>query len=435
MQLKFRWILILLLISTSSRSQDSLLSLDQAIEIALKNNYDITVARDLVEVADNENSAGNAGMLPDIDVHGTYQRSSNSLKQKYNTGAEVDRDASISKNISADVTATWTVFDGLRMFKTKDRLSEIAYQADVQLRIQIESSLVEIITAYYSIVRYAQLIRAIEEEILLSEEQLKISDRKMQNGSGSKLEWLQAKTNYNRQLSLQVQLKSESEASHIRLNVLLGREPGQAYSVDDTVIISYRPAFDDLKKTVIDKNNILDYYRKNQRIAELNLAESRAGRWPVISLHAQYIYSRTTNEAGFSLLNQARGFNYGATATLPLFRGFNINRQVKSSSLNYRIATIAYSQQEARINEALFNAWRDFENSLELLQIEEDNIGFAREQLSIAQERYRIGASSIVEQRESQRTFEDAMKRLADARFNAKLAETNLRKLNGELVR
>ncbi len=273
------------------------------------------------------------------------------------------------------------------------------------------------------------------EEILFSQERVTISDRKMNNGSGSRLEWLQTKTDFNRQRSIEIELESNIDAEIIKLNLLMGRKIETPFTVEDSVIITYKPMIEDLKKSVLDQNNQLNYFKRNQRISQLELKEKQSLRFPVINLNAHYIYSKTTNEAGFTLLNQINGFNYGATATIPLFHGLNINRQIKNSKIDALNSDISFENMQSQINSDLLNAWRTFKNNLELLQIEEQNIGYAREVLSVSQERYRIGMSSVIEQQNVQRTFEEAMKRLAEARFNAKISETILRKLNGELVK
>ena len=92
-------------------SQDSLLTIQQAIEISLKNNYDIRIATNNKDQQENNNSAGNSGMLPTLDANASYTRSSNSLKQKYSNNLEVNRNASLSTNAVADLAATWTIVD------------------------------------------------------------------------------------------------------------------------------------------------------------------------------------------------------------------------------------------------------------------------------------------------------------------------------------
>lgn len=420
---------------TALYSQDSLLTLQQAIEIGLKNNYDIRISNNESGKQENNNTSGNAGMLPELDANGTYSKSSNSLKQKYNTGAEVNRDASASTNLNASLNLGWTIFDGMKMFRTKEKLSEISLQSRDQLKIQIETSLQEIITAYYTIVRNTQLLKSMHEELILSEERLKISERKMKNGLGSRLDWLQVRTEYNRQHSLEIQLQSDAASATIHLNRLLGRDLEINYIVEDSVIINYNPSIDDLKKSVSENNNILNFYKRNLRISELELKENRSLRSPVIRLNTNYIFSKVTNEAGFSLLNQTQGFNYGAKAVIPLFHGFNINRQIKNSKLNILNAGIEMELYTLSVKEELLNAFRIFRNNIEILQIEEQNILYAKEVMNIAQERYKIGVSTATEQQESLKTFEDAVTRLTNARYQSKISETTLKRLNGELVK
>ena len=429
------FLLFLFFIPVKTFSQDSLLTVQQAIEISLKNNYDIRIATNKKDQQENNNSAGNSGMLPTIDANASYTRSSNSLKQKYSNNLEVNRNASLSTNAVADLVTTWTIFDGMKMFNTKEKLSELYMLSQDELKIQIENSLQELITAYYSIVKQQQLLKSMHEEILFSEERVSISDRKMKNGSGSRLEWLEAKTDFNRQRAIEIALESDIDAARMNLNLLMGRKIETSFAVEDTVVITYKPMIDDLKKSVINQNNQLNYFKRNQRISKLELKEKQSLRFPVINLNAHYIYSKTTNEAGFTLLNQINGFNYGATATIPLFHGLNISRQIKNSKIDALNSDISFEYAQSQINSDLLNAWKTFKKNLELLQIEEQNIGYAREVLSVSQERFRIGMSSVIEQHDTQRTFEEAMKRLAEARFNAKISETILRKLNGELVK
>ena len=172
-----------LIISCVVFSQETILTIQQAIETALKNNYDIKIIANVSEQAKNNNTPGNAGMLPEIDANGSYTRSSNSLKQKYNNGLEVDRDASVSTNAIADLGANWTIFDGMKMFHTKNKFSELSMQSRDQLKIQIENSLQEVISSYYAIVRHQQLLKSMREELLFSDERVKISDRKSRERS------------------------------------------------------------------------------------------------------------------------------------------------------------------------------------------------------------------------------------------------------------
>ena len=191
---------------------------------------------------------------------------------------------------------------------------------------------------------------------------------------------------------------------------------------------------DDIKKTVYETNTLLNYYKRNRRIAELELKETKALRMPVISLNAHYAYSKNTNEAGFLLFNQSNGFNYGATATLPLFWGFSINKQIRNSRLEVLNSELAFKSATDDVNAELYTIWLTFSKAMEILQVEEQNIVFAREVLTVSQERFRVGLSSNVEILDAQRTYEESMTRLATARYTAKISEARLMKVNGELI-
>ncbi|MBL0032432.1 MAG: TolC family protein [Bacteroidetes bacterium] len=426
-------LLLLLLFSGAVCAQENKLTIENAVKNALEKNYDVLIYSNLSQIEDNNNTIGNAGMLPNIDVNGSYTNSTNDLKQEYNTGAEVNRDASGSSNTNLDAGLVWTVFDGMKMFHTKKKLDGLFYQSEQQLKIQMEITIKDVVNAYYSIIINQQLLKATQQEIKLLEERLQLADRKLNNGSGSKLDQLQAKLEYNRQKSIELATISLIEESKLTLNRLMARALDSPVVTEDTIIISFRPSLEELKK-MLPENNNLRYYEMNQRLAELSLKENQSLRYPRINLGTHYIFNRSTNEAGFTLLNQSQGYNYGATISFPIFHGFNINRQIKNAKLDVLNAKLQLSSWNDIVNADLLNTFRNFNNSLEIMQTEEDNILLAQEVLTIAQERYRIGISNAIELQDAFRSFEESMTRLVNSRFDAKTNETELRRLSGRLI-
>ncbi|MFZ1687723.1 MAG: TolC family protein, partial [Flavobacteriales bacterium] len=387
------------------------------------------------EQAANNSTAGNAGMLPRMDLNGAYVKSIGSTQQHLSSGENVDRDNSVSDNASANVALTWTVFDGMRMFATREKLKQFAAQGEQALKIRIENSVASVITAYYSVVRQEQWLRALREQIAVSTELVSISERKLANGSGSKLDLLLVRTELNAQRSAELTAKAEEDQAKVELRRLLALEPIVNYTVEDTVVFGYDPSLDQLKTDAGRLNSLLLMYDRDQRIAELGLKEYRALHLPVIDLNGAYQYSRTTNNASFLLLNQTLGYTFGVTATLPLFNGFAVNRQVKNAKLDLLNAQLAYTRQQQALSADVLKAHQQFQSAKAILQLEEENIVAAREMLAIAQERFRVGASTIVELKAAQSAHADATLRLVGVRYDAKLAETELRRLAGVLVK
>ena len=137
---RIKTLLLLFSISICVQAQE-VLTIEQAISIALENNFDIQIIKNYTYVSKNNNSTGNAGMLPTLDLNGGYSESTTNLKQKFYTGSEVNRDASGSKNYSMDLALNWVVFDGMKMFFTKDKLSKMSAYSEKQLKIQMENTI------------------------------------------------------------------------------------------------------------------------------------------------------------------------------------------------------------------------------------------------------------------------------------------------------
>jgi outer membrane protein TolC len=419
---------------TSATVPDSILSFESAAKIALQKNFDIIIADNELTKAKNMNHAGQAGMLPDLNAGAGYSRADNTTRQRYSNGDEIDRSGAVTENLNAEVVLGWTIFDGLRMFSTKRKLSEIASLGETAFKMRMEEVYLQVSSAYYSIIRQQQLIRNLKEDEALARERLTITERRMQNGSGSRLDYLHAKTDLNARLSEIRNQETILESYRIELNRLLTLPPASVYLVEDSVRLSYTITFEELKNKSMESNQERNYYRQQLLISELELKESSAGRWPQIRLSGSYNYSNTENEAGFIRLNKFQGMSYGVSASLPVFNGLRISREIKNARLDVVNARLASQQVEEAINADLLLAFNKFEEQKSILKIEEENILAATEILQISQERFRSGISSILELKEVQRGFENAVTRLVNARYEAKMAENNLKKLAGELI-
>jgi outer membrane protein TolC len=156
--------------------------------------------------------------------------------------------------------------------------------------------------------------------------------------------------------------------------------------------------------------------------------------FPVINFNANYLFSRAENGAGQLLFNRNLGFNYGLTATWRIFNGFNLNNRIKNAQLQNESATINYNNVRSQVEQQLLVAFKHFQDDQKVLELEEDNLKLVKEAVNIALERFRVGSSNSIELKEIQQTYDDALVRLAEARYNAKVSETQLMKLNGNLV-
>jgi outer membrane protein len=436
MRIKYIYIFLIInysFINNYSFSQQKL-TVDSAIAIALKNNYSINISKRQAEIATNNNTPGNAGFLPQIGINATGTTTGSDIKQKYASGLEVNKSGVNSKLINAGVSLNWTLFDGLKMFTTHEKLKELQDMGDINSKIAIETIVSDILNSYYDIVKQEKLLKVISDEINISEEKLRITELKYNLGAGSNLDYLQAKTDLNAFKSAFLKQQIIVSNSKITLNDLLSRANDQDFDVVDTIPIIYKPSLEDLKTSVVQQNNILKITQKNIDLSKYYIKEVESQRYPKIGFIMNYNFARTQNQAGFSLLNQNLGLTTGLNASMNLFDGFNNNVRYKNAKVTLAISELQYKDVKSQIESDLLKAFRIFENNLQLLALEEENIKVASENLKVAMEKYKLGSISALLLKDAQTSYENAQNRLVNARYDTKISEIKLMKLNGSLV-
>jgi outer membrane protein TolC len=216
-------------------------------------------------------------------------------------------------------------------------------------------------------------------------------------------------------------------------------QAGTQYEVSDSIPLNMNIALNDILATAEKSNPSLLIAKKNIDIAGLTLKERRAERFPTVSFNSAYNFSRTTNQTvinSFStLFNRNKGFNYGLTAAIPIFNNYNVKRQIQQAQLDIQYQQLVYDNQRSLVNLGVLTAFKDYVQQKKALVLEEENILLARENVDIIFQVYRLGSTTYIQLREAQKSLEDAYNRLINARYNTKLAETELLRLKGELIR
>jgi outer membrane protein len=419
----------------------NILTLENALETTLKNNYSIIIAKNESDIAKNSNTVGNAGMLPKVNASASGYRGYNDIKLNYSTGMEVDRKNNLSRNMVAGVNLYWTLFDGFNMFITKEKLNELEDIGLIKSRIAIENTVSQVINLYYDIVRQKKLLKVIENTIEIDKEKLRIAELKFNLGAGSNLDYLQSKVDLNAQKSAYLTQQENVVNAKISLNYLLAKsgssETGKEnydFEVEDTIPITYKPALSELKTSVTKQNNLLMLTQKNTDISGLDLKLLNAQRYPELAFTLGYNYSLTKSQSGFILTNQSLGWAPGFTATMNLFNGFNLNTSFKNAKISLLNSQMEFEDVKKGIDADLEKAFRNFQSNLQILNLEEENIKIANENIKVAFEKYKLGTISEIVLHEAEISYQEAQTRLVNARYNTKISETELMKLNGELV-
>ena len=438
MNYKYFFISALIIFSFSSSCvlPQERLSLEQAVKIALQNNYSINIARNEKEISDNNLSLGNAGFLPSLNAEGSYSKSNNNTTQEYLTGQQIERSNAKSSSLSGDITLNWTIFNGFQMFASFNQLKELKKQGETNFKIAVENNISDVITTYYDIVRQKQVLKVIERSINISEERMRIAQDKKQLGSGSKFDLLQAQVDLNEDRSSLLNEELTLKQDKVLLNRLMGRNVDFDFQINDTVIsINKDLSLDELSNEVENNNSRLILAKQNKNLSKINLQLARSDWYPEISLFAGYNYVHSESEAGFLKSNTNKSINYGINASLNIFNGLNTSRNIENAEISIKNSDLSYNQTKKIVDADLKNAFNAYKNSLTLVNLETENVKAAEENSSIALERLRLGNIAPLDFRETQRKLIDAKSRLVGAQFEAKKAETELLLLSSQLIK
>lgn len=416
-----------------AQTPDPLLTPEEAVRIALETNYDIRISQTDAEIARLNNTRGNAGMLPTLNLVANETFTLSAFEQKLANGNEFKASGAPFNVANAGVQLAWTLFDGRRMQIAKKRLEELESLGNTNLQNTVQLTTAAVLQAYYDIVRGRMQERLLSEVIVLNEERLRIAEARLAAGFAAQTDALQARIDLNQlRADLLVQQTATTNAKRA-LNRLLVRPPETAFSVDENLSTAYAPQRDELMQKILTNNPSLIALKKSAEIATLMVAENQALRRPRLTGNGQLNAVRTDNGAGFLLNNTQAGLTIGLGLVVPIYAGGNLKRQVQTAQLQAQQSVLQTNNQELALETALDNQLAVYQAQQQVLGLEEENVRIARENLMVSTERFRVGTTNGLEPQIAQNTLEQALARRDLVLYNLKTTEIQLRLLAGEL--
>jgi outer membrane protein len=423
-------LLFMFICGTTVHAQESLL-LKDAISIALEKNYDVQVAKLTTRQAEINNSAGEAGMLPAVTVDGNYNKTDLNLKQKLADGRVIERDGAASTLYNASAGLNWILFDGLTMFARKERLGSFAEESRLTMKLQMEGAIQQVIAAYFAVRVEQENLKTLEALLKVDSIRVLLAEARLEAGNGSKPAVLQAKLEQNLHLAQQLERKSALQTQMENLNLLLGRDPSTLFTATDSISVGSIT----LDESSRNNDLRLRLAEQQKRTAFQWIKENKGARWPVLTLNADYSFNKTENEAGFLLENQNYGPGIGLNFRWNIFNGFRTDRLIRNAQLTLQIAETRQLEALSLRQQAEKKLLREYNDRISMIALEEESSALAAENLNIVLERLRSGLSNSLEIQEAQRSYQDAVGRLLSAKYNAKIAETEILRLKGELLK
>ena len=411
------------------------LSLQEAVRMALENNYQAQIARNDAAIAANDYSVGNAGFLPSLSLGAGYNETVSNTRQQFINQSPQEITGARSTQRSADAQLNWTLFDGLGRFATYNRLEHELGAQRADTEAQIESVLAEVITTYYDVARQQAQLEVLREGVAISEERLRIVELRRDLGSASDLEVRQARVDLNADRAAVLRQEVTLANTKAALNRLLARrDASTAFGVTEQIDVDRSLGQDALLQSAETRNPVLERARRTLQVAEWEQKEIRAERLPTLDASVGYGYGRSQSESSFLQSNRSYDLTYGLTLSFDVFDGFDRRRRLQNAAVRARSAELVVDDVRTELSTNLSSAYESYRNRLELVALEQENLEAAEANVDIALERFELGEITSVELREVQEQRIEAESRLLTAQFEAKQAETTLLQLSGQLL-
>lgn len=434
--MKQTFFLFLIIFFSSQLNAQTKLSAEEAVAIGIRNNYDLQLLRNDSAAYALDKAYANAAFYPRLNASAGLIFNNNNQRQVFADTVRA-KNGVLSNQLTGSVNLNWTIFSGFRLIAAKNKINEYVALGDLNVKNQVLNTSADILNKYYAIVYAKEQLTAIDEQIVINEERKKLAEKKLQVGLGAKPELLQATVDLNAQLAAKLQQQNNISNFKEQLNQLINVNISTAYDVADTLLLSDEILLTDVLNMATAKNPTLLLIKKNIDITNLALKERRAERYPTVNFLSAYNYSRNNNTTvvnPFSpLLSTNNGFNYGLGVSIPIFNNYTVKKAILQTKLDLEYLDISLKKRQSEIELGIYNSFKTYQLQQNVLKLEQENIGLAKENVAISLQRFRSGLGIYLELREAQKSLEDANRRLFAAQYNTLVAEIELKKLKGDL--
>lgn len=294
--------LTLLFICISNTNAQQSLSIEEALKIALENNFEIQIASNNLKIDQTNNAIGNAGMLPTLTANVVDNNNRQNLSQIRLDGTENSLKNAKNNSLNYGVSLDWTIFDGMKMFARKDQLEELQKLGESTLKLNILTKVGDVYATYYDLVQQQQQLKALDSTILISNQRLDLAQNRFSIGKASKLEVLNAQVDMNTDKVTLLRQKELYNNTKILLNQILAREAKIDFKVIEVFKVDSNLKLEELSNLAQKQNPQLEAQIINKRVAELQLKQVKATRYPTLKVTSGYNFSETRSSLGFTTI-------------------------------------------------------------------------------------------------------------------------------------
>jgi len=425
-------ILISALILIASISQftfaKDLLTLEDAIVITLKENHSVQVARNNAEISENNAHPGGAGLLPRVDITAGTNYNDNELKT---AAGSVYESSTVN---SANIQASYTLFDGLVNIYTYKKLNSLSESGQLQTRNQIELSILEVSNQYFTVTEASENLKLAKESLEISRQRLEREQNRSQFGQSNTIKVLSAEVDFNTDSVSYVNNQLALDQSKRELNVLLNRDVNTDFRVKSEVEFENNFNLPEIQFNAVENNAAYLLTKNNTKQSEFDVKIASSAYMPQLNFQTSYGYNQTENEWVVALDDPNRNFTAGLNLSFNLFNGFQNSVNKQNAQIQLKNERILQDEALLSLQSDVANNYQAYQNSLYVLKVQQKNLEPAQLNFTRTKELYDLGQVTTTQFREAQLNLIQAKNNILSAKYDAKINEIHLLRLSGKLL-
>ncbi len=419
-------VLILITISTTSFAQQQL-TLKDAIRIALHKNSTLLKNQNSLETFESGVQSAWGNFLPTLSAgaNWNWNRSDvDGLITQTIGGIPVISVSSESRDYSAGFSSGWTLFDGLANFATLSQSENNLESAKLSLDRLKQDIIFQTMFFYYDVINTTKLLEVKQDNLKWNQKNLETIRERNKLGAATLADvYQQEVATGNAELEI-IKTNNSMETAEINLFYYLGLDVLEDYEfsyllTDEEQIILNTDFTKDFENITELVNQALKQ-RKDYKSAMLNLESSmngvtiaRSGHWPSLSAMGSVSWLGSK----ISEIDNSRRFSVGLSLNIPIFLGWSVSERVQFAEVESKNSEIELSDLERNIKRELQSTFLDLQAALKALNVSENNVFAAEENLKIEEEKYSLGSGKLLDVLIANSQYTTALTDLINAQF------------------
>jgi outer membrane protein TolC len=409
------------------------LSLRECIDIAITGNPDIGVARQRLKKSESDVMARYGSLLPDLSVdfyagHRYYGPSSVLIDEQ---GRPVQSEGFDYEDYTLRVGSNIVLWDGGGNYA---RLSQAKHTRDgAREEFEYNSDMITatVIRSYYNLVRTRMLATVAEESVESARQNLERTEALLEVGSATRADVLKAKVRHsNTKLDL-IRAQNQVELARTDLTAVLNM-PGEEIDVDTTLVIEFvQPDLrSEIDFALENRSELrgLEHYRES---AKSGISAARSGWLPTFGASFGYYWSDRSMANNLNFFKEEYQWNITGFMSVNLFDRFQTGTNVKRARADLRIAEYELERYQLAAMKEVKNLVLMIDEARERIVVATETVEQAQEDVRLAEERYRVGAGTMLDTISALVTLTQAKADVIDAKCDYLIAVADLERATG----